>query len=106
MTLFDLAKINKEIEDIEKLSLDDAFWNNVREASKYIERKNDLINKRDLFLKIDKEINELNNLISEIDQNDEEMISLIEENYENVSKELNTLRKLVLFSGEFDNSNL
>ena len=106
MTLFDLAKINKEIEDIEKLSLDDAFWNNVREASKYIERKNDLIYKRDLFLKIDKEINELNNLISEIDQNDEEMISLIEENYENVSKELNTLRKLVLFSGEFDNSNL
>ena len=106
MTLFDLAKINKEIEDIEKLSLDDTFWNNVREASKYIERKNDLINKRDLFLKIDKEINELNNLISEIDQKDEEMISLIEENYENVSKELNTLRKLVLFSGEFDNSNL
>ncbi len=106
MTLFDLAKINKEIEDIEKLSLDDAFWNNVREASKYIERKNDLIYKRDLFLKVDKEINELNNLISEIDQNDEEMISLIEENYENVSKELNTLRKLVLFSGEFDNSNL
>ena len=106
MTLFDLAKINKEIEDIEKLSLDDSFWNNVREASKYIERKNDLINKRDLFLKVDKEINELNNLINEIDQNDEEMISLIEENYENVSKELNTLRKLVLFSGEFDNSNL
>ena len=87
MTLFDLAKINKEIEDIEKLSLDDAFWNNVREASKYIERKNDLIYKRDLFLKVDKEINELKNLISEIDQNDEEMISLIEENYENFSKE-------------------
>ena len=57
MTLFDLAKINKEIEDIEKLSLDDTFWNNVREASKYIERKNDLIYKRDLFLKIDKDIN-------------------------------------------------
>lgn len=105
MTLFDLAKIEEEIKRIEDRSLDDNFWSNIREASKLIDKKNDLVYKKDLFFKVKSSINDLVLLLDDLDINDIDMINLIEETYLSTSKDLSNLRKIVLFSGEFDNSN-
>ncbi len=100
--LFDLPKIKDEIQNIEKKSLDENFWSNQREASKLINYKNDLVYKIDLYNEVNSGLNDLNSLISETNESDEEMVSLIEENYKNLNKKLLELRKIILFSGEFD----
>ena len=105
MTLFDLAKIDFEIKNIDEQSLSDNFWSNQRESSKLIEHKNDLAYKKDLYLDLIKEIDDLFFLINDLSENDEEMLSLVEENYKTLKKKLDELRKIILFSGEFDNLN-
>ena len=105
MALFDIEKINKEINDLEQESLSESFWSNQREASKKIDHKNDLIYKRDLFCRVFQNINDISVLVEEAKEDDEEMISLIEETFNQSKKELNELRKIILFSNEFDNLN-
>ena len=100
--LFDVPKLENKIEELENLSLDEHFWDNQREASKIIDQKNDIINKINSFKKLNSQISDLKELISTVDVNDEEMALLVSSEFEDARKELNELKKLVLFSGEYD----
>ncbi len=100
--LFDVPKLKSKIEEYEKMALSDGFWSNQREASKIIDKKNDLINKVELYTKLSKEINDIDELVQTLDVNDDEMGELAIESFNAANKEIKELKKLVLFSGEYD----
>lgn len=102
MTLFDLQKIEKRINTIDELSLNENFWNNIKEANKLIDEKNDLLFKINQYKKILKNLSELKEIIESVSIEDGDMISLVSENFNNTKKELEKLKKLILFSGEYD----
>lgn len=102
VTLFDVARLKEKIDEYEKMSLEDNFWSNQREASKIIDKKNDLINKINLYTKLDKEINDISDLVDSLDINDDEMGQLAIDSFNATNKELKELKKLVLFSDEYD----
>lgn len=100
--LFDVPKLKSKIEEYENMALEDDFWSNQREASKIIDKKNDLINKVDLFTRLSKEISDIDELVQTLDVNDDEMGELAIESFNIANKEIKELKKLVLFSGEYD----
>lgn len=77
----------------------------MREASNIINKKNSLINKRDLFLSVSKKVNDLNEFVKSIDVKDTELINMSINEFNEVNKELTKLRRIVLFSGEYDSLN-
>ena len=103
--LFDIAKLEKNIAEINEQSLNDNFWANQREASKLIDKKNDFQYRISLYNKVKNEFDDLSKLCNELSPSDLEMIELADDSYNEYSKDLTELRKIVLFSGEFDNLN-
>ena len=105
MALFDQAKIESEIAEIDKQSLEEGFWSNQREASKLIDHKNDLSFKLTLFRELETGIKDIKTLVDDLSINDEEMLDFAFESFNDLKKKLAKLRKIVLFSGEFDGNN-
>jgi len=102
---FDVAKIESEIKTIDEEALDEHFWDNIREANKKIEYKNEISSHLNTFRKLKKEVDDLNELITTLSDSDEEMIELASENFIQIEKEIAILKKEILFSGEYDNLN-
>ena len=103
--LFDIAHLKEEIEKIDNESSNDDFWSNQREASSIIDKKNECQYKIELFNKVNSEFLDLSNLVLELSPSDLDMIDLVEQSYKDYILDLKELRKIVLFSGEFDNLN-
>ncbi len=103
--LFDVPKLKTKIDEYEKMTLNDDFWNNQREASKIIDKKNDLIYKVNLYTKLSKEIADIDELVSSLDVNDDDMGQLAIDSFNEADKEIKELKKIVLFSGEYDSLN-
>lgn len=103
--LFDVPKLKTKIDEYEKMTLNDDFWNNQREASKIIDKKNDLIYKVNLYAKLSKEITDIDELVSTLDVNDDDMGQLAIDSFNEANKEIKELKKIVLFSGEYDSLN-
>lgn len=102
MAHFDNEKINKRIKEIDELSLKDNFYNNQREAKKLIDERNDLVYKKETYLKLIKGILDLKDLVSVVSIDDIEMVELIENESNSLFFEIEELRKSVLFKGEYD----
>lgn len=103
--LFDVPKLKTKIDEYEKMTLNDDFWNNQREASKIIDKKNDLIYKVNLYARLSKEITDIDELVSTLDVNDDDMGQLAIDSFNEANKEIKELKKIVLFSGEYDSLN-
>ena len=103
--LFDVPKLKTKIDEYEKMTLNDDFWNNQRKASKIIDKKNDLIYKVNLYTKLSKEIADIDELVSSLDVNDDDMGQLAIDSFNEADKEIKELKKIVLFSGEYDSLN-
>ena len=100
--LFDLPKLQQKIDEYEALSLQDGFWSNQREASKIIDKKNSLVEKIKLYKKLESEIKDLKELVETLDVNDDEMGEFALESFNATNKELQKLKIIVLFNGEYD----
>ena len=103
--LFDLPKLQGKIDEYEALSLKDDFWLNQREASKIIDKKNALINKINLYKKLEVEIKDLIELVDSLDINDDEMAQFAIDSFNATNEELQRLKIIVLFNGEYDSLN-
>ncbi len=84
--------------------MNDSFWLNQREANKIISRKNDLIYKKDLYAKTTKEVDDLLEVFETLDVNDIDMINLASEEYKKMENHLSELKRLILFSSKYDDS--
>ena len=104
VTLFDVERINKEIQGIEELSLKENFWDNLKSANKYIKTKNDLTFKRDLFLNTKNKIEDCFLFLEEAKQSNE-VSELISNELEEIKGNIQKLKKLILFFDKFDSLN-
>lgn len=100
--LFDLAKLDKEIEELTSISEKENFWNNSKNALEVISKlnyKKDLANS---YRKISDNYKDLNELI---ELNDDSIFDSLCESLEELKKDTKEFETNRLFSGEFDSLN-
>ena len=100
--LFDLDKLEKEKQELEKTSENEDFWLNREEALKVISRLNycrDLIEQYEHIAQTTKDLLEL------LELDDESMIEEVSSSVDELKKDLKEFELQVLFTGEFDDSN-
>ena len=105
MVLFDLAKIKATIDKLEAEQNEPNFWNDQKHAVKVV---NELNNNKDIynsFNNIKNNFKDLSDLLKSLKDGDRDMLSLANEIYASLIKEVDEMRIKVLFNGEFDNLN-
>ena len=102
MAHFDNAKINNRIKEIDELSLKDNFYSNQREAKKLIDERNELVENKEKYLSLLKQITDLKQLAFSINVDDFDMAELINSETTAIFSSIDELRRKVLFNGEYD----
>lgn len=104
--LFDLENKNKEISKLKKQIESPDFWNDKNTSNEIIKKFNTLKNITDninaLKSQIETNIETINLLL---DQPDEELYSIIKDNYDKLINEVNTLRLETYLNGKYDTNN-
>ncbi len=100
--LFDLAKLETEIQELTEKSESPDFWNNRSEALEIINRLNSSRSIYDSYKSISSTYSDLVELL---DLGDESLLESISESFDDLKKEVNEFEVDRLFSGEFDNLN-
>ena len=97
--LFDLEKLDKEIEELTIQSEKEDFWSDQKSALKVISELNF---KRDLVTKYRDLVRNLADLDELIDMGDDSILESINESFEDLKKNTKEFETARLFSGEFD----
>ena len=100
--LFDLAKLEAEIKELQTLSEKEDFWSEQKTALEVINKLN---TRKSTFEKYTKIVRDHADLLELIELDDESIIDSIEESIEQLKKEVNEFEVERLFTGEFDNLN-
>ena len=106
MILFDLAKLQKEVNELEaKIEVPD-FWNNQQESTKVISKLKQNKNKFETYKKLSANLDnliELNELLQiEVDPT---LVKELLENTDNLEKDLEKFEVQTLLSGKYDKNN-
>lgn len=104
--LFDLENKNKEISKLKKQIESPDFWNDKNTSNEIIKKFNSLKNITDNINRLKSQIEtniETINLL--LDQPDEELYSIIKDNYDKLINEVNTLRLETYLNGKYDSNN-
>lgn len=104
--LFDLENKNKEISKLKKQIESPDFWNDKNTSNEIIKKFNVLKNITDNINRLKSQIEtniETINLL--LDQPDEELYSIIKDNYDKLINEVNTLRLETYLNGKYDSNN-
>ena len=104
--LFDLEKKNKQISKLKKQIESPDFWNDKSTSNEIIKKFNALKNITDNINRLKSQIEtniETINLL--LDQPDEELYSIIKDNYDKLINEVNTLRLETYLNGKYDTNN-
>ena len=102
MILFDVAYLDSKVKELEEIQNRENFWNDQKAALKVIDEYNDVKEKRDTYVKIEKTHKEINDLLFATTESDEDMKDLLEEMIADLSKNTRNFRQKLLFNGEFD----
>ena len=106
MSHFDLADKKNQIEELDKKTLEDGFWNDQKNAQRAIRTRNNLKNIVDSYQALDdtlKSLDETADAIKEVF--DEELMALAEEEYDAMAKDFENFEIQVLLSHEYDQNN-
>lgn len=103
--LFDLDSKNKRVEEINNLMLESSFWDDRETSDRLVSElkydKNIIDNINDLSNKLSSNISMLNDVKSD----DNELLSLVEEDYYDISRLIEKATLDTYLSGEYDNNN-
>ena len=106
MSLFDLKKLEKDLENLEKQTLEEDFWKDNKNSSKILSQIKHLKNKVSGFREIEKEIKNLQELTElVILEPDEELVKEIIKNTKKLEKDIEKLEISNLLSGKYDLNN-
>ena len=106
MSLFDLKKLEKDLENLEKQTLEEDFWKDNKNSSKILSQIKHLKNKVSGFREIEKEIEDLQELTElVILEPDEELAKEIIKNTKKLEKDIEKLEISNLLSGKYDLNN-
>ena len=104
--LFDLASLEKKIEELEKKQEADDFWNDSKKAQNIIKETNISKNLLNTYKENDKALNDLNISLDELSKNpDPEFLELVSEEYEDVQAKFSDFEMAVLLSNDYDHAN-
>ncbi len=106
MNLFDLAKLEQELEKLEQETAQPKFWEDSKNSNKVLSKIKQLKNKTTNYNKI---VTEIDNLLEMTElvkiEADEDIEKEIISNTNNVKKELEKFELTTLLSGKYDNNN-
>ena len=106
MTLFDFARLEERLREIELISEAEGFWDDHEAAQKLLKEKKMLDNKVQEFKALETDIEDVEVLMEmAIEASDESLIPEIQQTYEKYKMELENLRLKTLLDGEYDGSN-
>ena len=100
--LFDLAKLDKEIKELQSISEKEDFWNDQKSALKTI---NELNSKRGAFEKYNTLLNNLKDIEELLEIADEELLESLNDSIDELKTLVAEFEVERLFNGEFDNLN-
>lgn len=106
MTLFDFARLEERLREIELISEAEGFWDDHEAAQKLLKEKKMLDNKVQEYKSLETDIEDVE-VLMELAQEaeDESLIPEIQQAYEKYKLELENLRLKTLLDGEYDGSN-
>ena len=100
----DISSKKDRIKEIEMQMQDSSFWNDVNNANavnKEMKILNDSLLK---YEKLEKDYNDIIDLINLAEEEDDKsLVKEITNSYDNLNKEINEYKMVLLFSGEYDN---
>lgn len=106
MSLFDISKIEDELKCLESQTMKSEFWNDSKNSSRVLQRIKNLKNKKEKFVKIKKELinlEEMNELL--LIENDESLLNDLLNSSKKIDKEIEKLELATLLSGKYDQNN-
>lgn len=104
--LFDIARLNNEIEELEQRSADPDFWNDIENSQKVLQRIKSLKSKVERYQKLLNDWEDLNTLNQlGIEEEEADLIPEVEEGLRKLKKSYNELRLETLLTGEYDKNN-
>ena len=106
MSHFDIPKLETELADLEKQTMEENFWSDNKNSSKVLTRIKQIKSKYVEYNKIKAEITDLKDLSElAILESDEEVAKEIIKNTKKIENELERLQLQTLLSGKYDSNN-
>lgn len=106
MILFDLAYLNKKINELEIEQNKEDFWTDQKSALKIIDEYNDYKDERDTYLKVEKAHKDITDLLNACTDDDLDTKAFVEEMINDLARDVKSFRQKLLFKGEFDKLNV
>lgn len=106
MTLFDIEKLEKEVEELHEKTLAEGFWNDQATSSSVLSRLKNCQNKLTKYNKLKSELEniiDLNDLL--LKENDEEMAKDVLKSSKKLEDEITSLELETLLNGKYDANN-
>jgi peptide chain release factor 2 len=105
LAILDLEGERGKLRDLEAQTSDPNFWHEQGKAQAVMQNASQLKKHLDSWDNITKEISDLAELVSTIDENDHKAVKEIADMYDKLTKEFETYEFELMFSGEFDQNN-
>jgi len=106
VTLFDPASLEKELSKLNEQTEMKEFWDDHESAQKLLKEKKAIENKLSEYKDLEQELEDIDTLITMAEEaQDESVVPEIEEMYQRVVNDAETLRIKTLLKGEYDQNN-
>ena len=106
MIHFDVANKEQELQNLEKQTMNNDFWNNSENSSKVLKQINSLKNKLEGFKKVGSELNNILEMSEFLKtESDDEMAKEVIKTTSSLEKEIEKLEITTLLSGKYDANN-
>ena len=106
MNPFDIANLEKQLQTLEKQTMQENFWNDSKNSSKILTQIKTIKNKTTEYKRLENEITNLQELTELVEMEpDEEMAKDILKNTNKLQKEIEKFEFTTFFSGKYDSNN-
>ena len=101
----DLDTVRREVDELEEKTADPNFWNDLATSQKVLQRSKQLKNKLEQYARLTTQWEDLTTLVEmAIEEDDESLLSEIEEGYTALETALAEANLATLLTGEYDNA--
>lgn len=106
MNLFDVANLENQLEELEKQTMQENFWNDSKNSSKVLAKIKSIKNKVNEYKKLENEIINLQELTELVElEPDEEIVKDILKNTDKLQKAIEKFEVSTFLSGKYDSNN-
>lgn len=106
MNLFDIAKLEEQLQILEKQTMEENFWNDSKNSSKILTQIKSIKNKTNEYKRLENEIINLQELTELLQlEPDEEIAKDILKNTNKLQKEIEKFEITTFLSGKYDSNN-